>query len=389
MLNILIYNPNSFGGNYEYSLRLLKAYHAIEGISCELILPNNSIAVSKNEILLLLSDQLVIQNNILKKIYFVLRSVLNPMILLYYIIKKGDVKLLIFNDFDQITAPFWSPLYRILLQKVIRVVILHDPDRDKYLPYEFLSRITMKAVMKVMHIGLYHEILPSKSYYINVNAVYQEVPHGIYDLKDESCPKLEQNLCHFKKNRKLICILGNVREEKNYKLIISSLAHLPDVCLLIAGKPASSSVNIDEYMRYATQMKVGDRVHWIIKYLDEGEMRTIINTSDIISLYYKSSFASQSGLLNVIAQFHKRVLVADTPNALSNIVRTFSIAPLIKADDEAAFVKGVKDVLEEDLVQLTKSWNAYLSYASWSNHVSVVLETVNKYESKTFGRGVA
>ena len=387
-MKILIYNPNSFGGNYEYALRLVAAYNKLDGVKCLMLTPS-SLAVQKHEIVdHLLSDIPKTKNKFLKKIYFIYRSFVNPLLLLFYVYRR-NFEYIIFNDFDQLTSPLWSPMFRIFLPHITRLVILHDPDRDQYLPLKFLSSFTMKAVMQAMHIGLYHEVLPEKNYYQQANILYQKVPHGIYELSEEALPRRHAEIEVFKQDRKLISILGNIREEKNYRLIISSLVHLTETCLLIAGKPANSSISVEQYKQYADSLGVGDRILWYTHYLSEAELKLTIKQSHAIALYYKSSFASQSGLLNLIAPFKKKILVAETASALSKVVKDFSLAPLIRADDEHAFVKQAQEILNSDIPELEERWNAYLAYASWDNHAAIVLETIRQYESTSLGRSIS
>ena len=275
-MEILIYNPNSFGGNYEYALCLLKAYNEQRGVSCKIVLPKICRLAEGNMEGILLSDTHSFQNRILKKLYFIYRSLLNPLIFFFLVKKLKNVDCIIFNDFDQLTAPVWAPLFRFLLPKVKKVVILHDPDRDDYLPNKRLSGFSMQSVMSCMDIALYHEILPEKTYYSEKKLIYKKVPHGLYQLAPKENHKLNKEIDFFKKDKKVLSIIGNIRDEKNYELIISALSDLPEVCLLIAGKVASSSVDLAGYQRLAENSGVTDRVFWLTHYLNESEMQTII-----------------------------------------------------------------------------------------------------------------
>lgn len=385
-MKIVIYNPNSFGGNFEYALQIHKAYNAYAKVDCELVLPGNAkIQADKNIVYLLVHDAPSYQSKWLRRLYFIYRSFINPLRLFLYL-RTQKANAVIFNDFDQLSAPFWSILFRYFLRSTTKLVILHDPDRDAYFPIKWLSSFSMKAVMKAMDVGLYHELLPDKSYY-HGKLLLQKVPHGQYSLTTAPDQALAVKVKSFCGDSRVLSILGNIREEKNYELVIRALPSLQNVCLLIAGKAANSSVNIEEYKKLASRLGVHDRILWINRYLTESELRVLIAQSDVVSLYYKASFASQSGLLNVVASFRKKIVVADVPNALSSVVRHFSLAPLVKPDDQHAFTAAVTDLLMQEDVTYLKGWEAYLDYASWNNHVAVVLDILNNHECKAYWRG--
>src|ERR1700754_569789 len=116
-MRIIIYNINSFGGNHEYAKALGEAYHRHESVSeTVLLMPKNSKARASYIDHLLLPDIAPSKNKILRRLYFVYRSFINPLRLVRYL-RKHPGAFVIFNDYDQLTSFFWSPMVKRLKKK--------------------------------------------------------------------------------------------------------------------------------------------------------------------------------------------------------------------------------------------------------------------------------
>jgi glycosyltransferase involved in cell wall biosynthesis len=381
-MNIIILNTNSFGGNYEYSRCLAAAYAEHADVEkCTVVIPENA-AQPETEIFkkILISDLPAINVTLFKKIYFLYRSLVNPFRVFRYL-KNAPASAVVFNDYEQITALIWVPFIKKLKKKHTFLVILHDPDRDAYLPVKWLSEITMKKVMSIMDVALYHELLPDKVYY-KKEIPKINIPHGLYthSLFDQH---LLNHLIHQKGEKKMMGVIGNIRDEKNYSFLIQCLPELPDVILLIAGSPSNSSVSIASYKEEIEKRNVQDRVIWIEKKLTDEEMQGIIQACDLMLLYYKYSFTSQSGLLNLIAPHKKKLIVSDGQSGLTKIVEQYKLGAVVPIDKKS-FVQAVNQIVFTDMsAEQQFAWDRYLDYASWHNHTRIVIEQVQKMK-KTF-----
>ncbi len=384
-MQIIIYNPNSKGGNYKYAQYTAKAL-AAKGNKVTLVLPknassndlstyqpNNLTTYSPNDLTtyspILLPDTPKTSNTLLKKLYFFYRIVLNP-ILFYLFLKKQSSSKIIFNDFDQLTAIFWAPLFKKLKKKHKFSVILHDPDRDAYPGGIKHTNRSMKAILKIMDIAFFHEQLPDKIYYKEFTGNKISIPHGIYPAAPADTELLKK-IEAFKNNGKLLCIPGNIRYEKNYQLIIEALSKLKDYKLLIAGSPSSSIVDVKELKELAKIQQVEDRILWLVKYLTDDEFTSVLESSDLILLYYQNSFTSQSGILNQIAPLKKNVLISNTPSALTKLAKEFKLGTLAEADKIEAFIEGVNEAFCDN--KYRENWERYLEYASWEKQAKKIV----------------
>jgi glycosyltransferase involved in cell wall biosynthesis len=379
-LNILIYNINSFGGNHSYAVQLFQAYRQHPAVDkVQMIMPANSTLAKDYRVHnVLLADKISSGNPLLKKLYFIYRSFVNP-VRLYRLLKKEPSSVVVFNDYDQLSSFYWVPLFKRLKRQHIFSVILHDPDRDQYLPSKRMAIGSMNKVMSLMDAAFYHGYLPDKPYYKG-NFLKAVVPHGIY-------PPVEGNetfrafIASKRNKRTLLGILGNIRDEKNYELVLEALALLPDCQLLVAGAKANAEVPVERYRKKIIELGLEDRVIWVERYLDETELQTAISACDIVLLYYKPSFTSQSGMLNTIAPYKKKLVVTDTPSALQQVTARYKLGVLAPPDDKTALIQAIQLLQAQQTDEYKSGWRQYEQEASWTAHVQIAIETFKKAQA--------
>ncbi len=364
---VVIYESSSFGGNYRYAHELIDAYQRNESIdSAKLILPSNSDSSSASAFKILFND-MPKGNRLKKKFAFLLRTFFNPFVFLFWLVRQ-EKSIVIFNDFDQISSPFWVIWFKIFARKHQYCIVLHDPDRDAYPPNKYISGLTMKCLLWLCRTVLYHQFLPRKNYYVSSRVSFLSVPHGLYTQPKADSLFIEK-LNKLNGTYKLMSILGNIRMEKNYEQAIRSLQHLPDYRLLIAGRPANSSVSVESLNAMAFDLNLSDRIIWIVEYLTEEQLAAAIEVTDICLLNYLPSFTSQSGMINIFAPFKKKVIISDIDSGLSVLNRQFKFGEFCNPFDDSSFVSAIH-ILEDTTVE--QNWNHYLDYASWDNHVQIV-----------------
>jgi len=371
-MNVIIYESASFGGCYEYAVQLFANYSRHREVNyCNLVLPVKSSYNEPGVKQILISDQ-PIENKLLGKLSFLYRIFINPLILFFFAIRQRP-SLLMLNDFEQLTVPIWVPLFYILKIKHQIAVILHDPDRDQYPPSYMYSVWCMKRIIKLVDFALYHDHLPEKPYYPVGSTQYLSVPHGIYPASKPNV-KLLQDLQQQKSGYELTMgIIGNIRPEKNYQLVIEALSELPEVQLVIAGSPANSSVDTDQYKKLARELNVDAQIIWLEKYLSETELSSVITAVDLILLYYASTFTSQSGILNTIAPYEKRVIIADTHSGLAKIARENGIGKLVEPDNKDSLLAAIKDHIQNNK---NENWTLYMRKASWKKQIDLTIDNL-------------
>ncbi len=381
-MRIIIYNSSSFGGCFDYGKALARSYAARPEVeSVEWWVPVNSrpepdLPFKKRFI----SDKPGFSTRWKKQMHFLYRVFVNPLILARHLSREKS-SWLIFNDFEQISAFLWVPLFSFLFGKKHRfAIILHDPDRDAYPPGLALTVWSMKKIMGLMQVAIYHDFLPDKPYYQKTGkCLYLDLPHGFYTLPEADKDLKKSLLYHKTTGKSLMAIPGNIRKEKNYHMAIEALVHLPEHILIVAGSTSNARVDVNAYKQLASKLKVADRVIWIERFLKEGELTAVIEAADVILLNYAVSFTSQSGILNIVAPFRKELIVSDGPSSLASIIRKFGIGELVEPGSMDSLVLALKK-LQTETAELQHHWDEYLAYASWENHVKKACKVFDSFE---------
>jgi glycosyltransferase involved in cell wall biosynthesis len=372
-IRVIIYESSSFGGCYDYAIQLFNAYSQRPEVSeVSLILPKNASFQYKGVKHILLKDTNKFPLPLLSKALFLFRSLINPFILCYFLLKKPK-SVVILNDFEQLTACIWAPVFKLLLKKKLFAVVLHDPDRDNFPPSKYFSVLSMKSMMSVTDLAFYHDYLPEKPYYKNKHTTYVSVPHGIYPghpVDEKLSAWLNDHKSH---NTVLMTVPGNIRKEKNYEYIIRAIADIQQIKLVIAGKKANSAVDINEYKTIAKQLGITEKVIFIEKFLSENELSALIEQSDIICLYYSASFHSQSAILHLIAPYKKKIIISDTNSSLTKICRKYHLGIIVPPDSTEELKKGIITSINNENIN-EASWQKYIEQASWQNHISIAMK---------------
>ncbi len=126
---------------------------------------------------------------------------------------------------------------------------------------------------------------------------------------------------------------------------MDALRRLNGVALLVAGKAANSAVSVAYYQQYAAEKKVAHKLIWIDDYLDQSKFNAAISACDIVLLYYQPSFTSQSGVLNTIAPFKKKLIVSDIQSSLNRNGKAIQLCELVPHDNPERLLSAINKLL--------------------------------------------
>lgn len=370
-MKVYIYESSSKGGCFVYA-QYLATEATKMGYQVELILPKKTIISVKSTIyhskFLLITDKTEHFPKLLARLQFLYRQVLNPVIFLFYLWRKRSNGLVIWNDFEQLSAPIWT---LFLGNKNRHAIILHDPDRDNYPPFKGFSEWCMKKIVDGMHLIVYHGFLPKKKYYpLPESKKYLSIQHGIYPSV-ESNKNLIQEILNKTLTYQRWLILGNIREEKNYNLAIETLQYFPQSCLLIAGSVSQQGVDLEKWKHKSKEYGVADRVFWDVRYLPESDFQAYIESSDIILLNYKSTFVSQSGILNSIVPYRKQFVYKKGESGLAYTCEKYRLGVPCYGDDITSWIESIKEASQTNNKD---KFDSYLSDATWKNSVESIVK---------------
>jgi hypothetical protein len=374
---VIIYESSSIGGCYNYSLALLSAYSKNPKVrEYKLILPDNPKIRNHHDetgIEYILFNDKASGSIIKSKLYFIFRVHINPLIFLFYLLRK-ERSFVLLNDFEQISAWLWVPLYRLFLRKHQFGVFLHDPDRDQYPTGYWYSTLSMRWILNLCSFALYHEVLPDKPYYKNTKTRFIPVKHGIYS-RQEIDDSLYNDIIKLAGDKYIVLIPGNLRSEKNYEVAIDLIGSMQGSFLIIAGSTSSNEFSVKNLEDNLYSSLNPNQYLFINKYLSETEMNTMIKVSALVWLYYKPSFVSQSGILNMVANFRKPVLVSSHESPLYHLVREYKLGYCALPYD-MEFLKRVLQMAMNGRNFNPSNWDRYINDADWNNQVETVLKHI-------------
>lgn len=380
LMKVIIYHPNSFGGTYEHAQYLYQEYAKQLGSgNCQVLFPTIAKAGGPDFKKYLLTDKPNYRLRLANQLHFLWRTFANPVLLWWYIRRMKDA-VVVFNEFDQFSMWLWGPLFRLTQGKRTYAVILHDPDRDAYAGNATRSGWLMRQVMRIMDIAFYHEVLPDKPYYRHLPKTrFVNVMLGLMPVH-QSDESLSGSLNLQTDGFQVMSILGNIRLEKNYHLAIEALVKFPTMKLVIGGRPASSAVSIDELKAHADELGVADRVIWIVRFLSDEELASIIRASDVSCLNYSATFKSQSGVMTLVAPYRKPMIVSDGESALAAVVKKYQLGVWVKPDDLGDFCDGLHRLLEGNLPPA--KWDEFEAFANWESNVRLSLTAFEECRQK-------
>jgi glycosyltransferase involved in cell wall biosynthesis len=373
-MRIIIYNSSSFGGCYDYGREIHRAFQQHPDVeSVEWWVPENAPEEELNSVRrLFLSDRPAAKSRIFRQIHFLWRSFMNPFRLGLRLAASAD-SMVIFNDYEQLTAPFWVPFFRSILSARHRfAVILHDPDRDAYPPSLRWTHFCMKRILSLCELAFYHGYLPEKEYYKQSRYCrFLDLPHGLFRLPEPDSEMTLRIRSGNPSGLRILSIPGNIRPEKNYHLAIEALKLLPDCLLLIAGAAANARVDLASYRRLATEAGVESRVLWLEGFLSLPQLASVISESQVVLLNYAGSFTSQSGIFNLTIPMKKPVVVSSAKSGMSQVVEQFGIGTPALGSGVKELAEAVRKALEEGEQPL--NWDRYMEFASWESNVSRII----------------
>ena len=374
-MRIILYNSSSFGGCFDYGRELYRAFqHQPSVTSVEWWIPENAAEDETKGIRkLFFSDQPEGLKRIFRQIHFLWRVLMNPFRLLLRL-AAAPPSVVILNDFEQLTAPLWVPVFRIILADKHRFgVILHDPDRDAYPPALWWTRYSMKKLISLCDRAFYHAYLPVKDYYRDCGGcIFTDLPHGVFYFPPPDAAFSQKIRNSNPDGLTILSIPGNIRPEKNYHIAIGALPMLPDCMLLIAGAASNARVDVQSYYKLAEELGVSRRVIWLNGYLSREELSSVIAESDIILLNYADSFTSQSGIFNLTIPFRKPVITSSGKSGMTQVLEKFGLGIRVQEPGAASLAQAVQKSRES--TDNEKRWEEYQNYASWENTVKVIAE---------------
>ena len=201
------------------------------------------------------------------------------------------------------------------------------------------------------------------------------VPHGpyLYENTGQTREALRAAL-NIPISAEVALFFGQIRKDKNLGTFLAALAESDtDSHLIVAGQPGGRHESAEHYRSLAAELGIAERVHFFFGHVPDAEVARYFEASDWVALPYRETFTSQSGVLNIAAQFNRPVLVSNAP-VLSETVKATRIGYACEADSLRSLARGI-EVMPAVLRDASdRVFADYRSSHSWQQNAKICAE---------------
>lgn len=315
---------------------------------------------------------------------------LRDQIKLFHAILQRRPDAVLLASFAEYLAPLWVWL-QLAAAKTLGIVflaVLHDPVRNFVVGPSWWHQLSVRMAYWPINTALVHADPPKESR-IPSRVTVQLLPHGLFELAPPRRSGEEaRSEWEIPSDAVVFLAFGFIRDSKNLDLAIRALSANPQAFVIVAGRIQSASLNrpIAFYQQLARDIGVESRVRFRIGSVSDEDVSDLLQAVDAVLLTYSSSFRSQSGVLNAVANARKPLLVSSGSGALQEAVTTFGLGEFVAPDDAQAVCDGMARLVQFTRLQRQgkawpkgapkMDWDGYCALASWEKNARVVEEAV-------------
>ncbi len=308
----------------------------------------------------------------LRKARFLLAQWWNPFRLLR-VAKQENIDIIHLQSFHHLSFVQWQ---RAAKQSGLKWVIsAHDVKRAVPILHRGWEDEQLRAAYRFADAILVHSEF-QKQELISFAGLQSEkvklVPHGPYLYpepgKDKDALRAELGL---PTGAEVVLFFGQVRDDKNLASFLRALAQTDtNIHLIVAGQPGGRHRAARLYQELCVELRVQDRVHFFLRHIPDEEVGQFFKCADWVALPYRTSFTSQSGVLNIAAQFECPVLVSDAP-VLKETIEASGIGIACKDDTPEALADGISTMQQQIREGNTFPFEAYCQRYSWEENARI------------------
>lgn len=282
------------------------------------------------------------------------------------------------DSYTEYFSPFWIWPHWVFARifGITYITNLHDPVRDFQVGPVWFHNFSNWLAFSIYSVLLIHEKLPEECK-ISPRTTVVEVPVGVY----EKIPFVNESECFsppilVPEGGKLFLSYGFIRDNKNLDLFLQAMVDHERAYLLVAGRNQSKKdKNIQYYENLARELKISDRVVFDEGFISEPKTDYYFSLCDYIVLTYDETFRSQSGVLNIAANYKKPVIASAGSSPLKKCVEDYSLGVFCEPDSLNGLSTGLSKMLTSNGLP-PPDWDAYTHYASWHTNIEILLNAL-------------
>jgi glycosyltransferase involved in cell wall biosynthesis len=287
------------------------------------------------------------------------------------------VDVVLFDCVTELLAPLWAGPHLAIsrLLGVRYALTVHDPERCRLFGPRWWHELSIRAAYAPFCVALVHGAARLKPGLIPDHVILRDAPLGVFavqGIENASGRALREDL-GIPTGASLALAFGGINDRKNLDVVIGAVARVPEVHLLVAGKPLSGRDRpIDFYRRLAVDLCVADRVHFVSAFIPEDRIASVFDAADIIVLAYAAGFASQSGVLHVAANWDKPVVASAGPGPLLDTVVGFDLGLTVQPGSCSELADAFERLKSSGYPR--DGWSRFRAAASWRANIDRLLD---------------
>lgn len=286
--------------------------------------------------------------------------------------------LVLFEAFTEYGSPLWVwPHFLLSRMGLAYVANIHDPLRARHFGPGWLHTLSVKLAYAPLRGGLIHGP-PPEGADIPARLRIRLAPVGIYEDHAAQALTLDvRKSLGIAADRFLFLAFGHIADRKNLDLLIEALPAFAGIDLLIVGNvTARRDRPVAWYADLAKRLGVASRVHFVIDYVPDDDVSSYFAASDAIALTYRADFVSQSGVLQIAANWNKPILASSGHGPLRDSVIQNQLGVFVEPDSAEAIAGGISRILAEQ-AEAPANFARYRARSTWRENIDKLLEVAS------------
>jgi len=235
--------------------------------------------------------------------------------------------------------------------------------------YKFLTFFIKNLSDRIIFHSEYGRDIALKEWNFNKNKI-DIIPFG----SPSNMKKLDKKVCKEKlgfPHKKILLILGYIKEGRNYELVLESLNKLDkNVILLLAGEVQLKKHQIvyNNILKKIKELKLNERVK-MLGYVEEEDMPILLNATDVGIIPYKKAFGDfYPATLPTQLAYDMPVLVTNLPN-FKNFEKKYKCIEIFDKNNLADLTEKIKGLLydKSKINYLKKHSKIYRKDTNWDS----------------------
>jgi glycosyltransferase involved in cell wall biosynthesis len=287
-----------------------------------------------------------------------------------------------FSNITHLTYPMWKAALARTGARVVATV--HDVYRERSIIHTRYENGQLRRFYRSADALLVHG--REQATQLEGLGVHRDrihiVPHGPYGFGTASgdVAAIRRRFA-IPEDKQAALFFGTVRPNKNLDVLLEALVgHESSVHLVVAGEiPERHGRNAAFYSGMIQRFGLERYVTVINRRIQDQEAADLFTACDWVALPYGRSFSSQSGVLNVAAEYAKPVLVSAT-GAMGEVAGRYGIGVAVEPDCVESLRRGIAEMAAQINAGRVWRFQGYRRDFSWEMNA---VRTLDVYRAIT------